>query len=1072
MHHGALLRAALALAAAHTAAARASPVRAERPTARDPALRDYGNTRIWPLPASAVDAGCSATLDPADFAILVAQPAGDPYLAEIAARFLPVVLFNPAGTPWPSRPVLRNVTLTVLDPAVRQVQQGTDESYNLTFSRDCTSAAVTAPTIFGARGALESFAQLIDCGRPALQYGVQGLNVVEGPRFPFRGPLLDVSRHWHPVNGLLGFMDGLAIHKQNVLILGIGIDEVFVVESAAFPNLTVGYGPPGTHVYSREAVKFLVAEANLRGIRLLPYIELVGHDPLNLPELQYCNGVKGGGLFHPLHAEVWEFFDAFWADLRELFAEDYVQLGGDKADISCWKNDPEIEAWNTAAGRPADDLTFIYSHYMTQLMASMAKVGFLPLWYADVFATLNATGTDFAATQTMFNGWSEDTPGSLAGPLRAGAKVIVTSYCFLMPGETCPGFNTNGLAGQQPNWDYNYRCEIQNASLFPADVLPYLGNVVGGGPARWGETTDPTNLWQFTYPAQMGASEKLWSPAALTNGSLYGTRQEVFADHRCYLLLRGIPVQPTSAYSWSCDYEWEPPMPPVTPKNPNPGPHSSWAAPAARRGAGLPALPSADAERELRWARQRAAAPPVAAAAGVAEDLMSLWPYPAGAVSVPCGGAPEPAWRQLCTDCAAVSDDCAVISHGDGSGLEGCQASCLGASGCTEVNWSPATNDCVLRACPPAPVTTPYPGYNAYAAPSVSAPVGINPATFRIVLDAAVAGDAYLQEVARRALDRILWHPAGTFDRPTELASLTIAVADPSVRQIAEGVDESYTLSFSPQCTAARIQAATIFGARHGLETFSQLVQAERISGSYSLGAYFGLFNFTDAPRFGTRGLMVDSARHWLPPNVLLSLMDALSYVKMNKLEVGFGIDWSYTLQSDAFPNLTDSSYGPKGTHLYSRATVQWLVAEANLRGIRLVPFVEVVGHNALCGATPDVCWCGGKPKGNLPHPLHNITWQFFDAFWGDLKELFPETYVNVGGDEVDASCYSGDPEIMVRCLRRPLQLPPRSSLHAHARASPPPYTQHLRPGTLKGATRQTTPHSSWATTTSSRRCS
>ena len=86
MHHGALLRAALALAAAHTAAARASPVRAERPTARDPALRDYGNTRIWPLPASAVDAGCSATLDPADFAILVAQPAGDPYLAEIAAR--------------------------------------------------------------------------------------------------------------------------------------------------------------------------------------------------------------------------------------------------------------------------------------------------------------------------------------------------------------------------------------------------------------------------------------------------------------------------------------------------------------------------------------------------------------------------------------------------------------------------------------------------------------------------------------------------------------------------------------------------------------------------------------------------------------------------------------------------------------------------------------------------------------------------------------------------------------------------------------------------------------------------
>ena len=1028
---------------------------------RDPSLRDYGNTGVWPLPASAVDAGCSATLDPATFAIVAAAPADDAYLLEIARRFLPVVLFNPAGTPS-SRQVLGNVTLTVLDPTIRQVQQGTDERYNLTFARDCSSAAITAPTIFGARLALETFAQLIDCGRPAQQYGVQGLNVVDGPRFPFRGPLLDVSRHWHPVNGLLAFLDGLAIHKQNVLVLGVGIDEAFVVESAAFPNLTVGYGPPGTHVYSREAVRYLVAEANLRGVRLLPYIDLVGHDPLVLPELQYCNGVKGGGLFHPLHAEVWEFFDAFWADLRGVFAEDYVQLGGSDADLGCWSNDPEIMAWNTAAGRPAGDLTFIYAHYMTQLMASMAKAGFLPLWYADVFAALNATGTDFAAAQIMLNGWDEGTPGSLGAPLKAGAKVIVSSYCFLVPGETCPGFNTNGLAGQQPNWDYNYRCEIQNASLFPADVQPYLGNMVGGGPARSGETTDPTNLWQFTYPAQMGASEKLWSPAALTNGSLYGTRQEVFADHRCYLLLRGIPVQPTSAYSWSCDFEWEPPQPPVTPKNPNPGPHSSWAAPALAHLA-LPA-PGADAERQLRWARQLAAAPAAAApgVVGVAEDLMSLWPYPAAAVSVPCGGAPEPAWRQLCSDCAAVSDDCSVISHGDGSGLEGCQASCLGASGCTEVNWSPATNDCVLRACPPAPVTTPYPGYNAYAAPTASAPVGINPATFRIVLDAAVASDAYLQEVSRRALDRILWHPNGTFDRPIELATLSIAVADPSVRQIAAGVDESYTLTFSPQCTAAYIQAATIFGARHGLETFSQMVQAERVSGSYSLGAYFGLFNLTDAPRFGTRGLMVDSARHWLPPNTLLSLMDALSYVKMNKLEVGFGIDWSYTLQSAAFPNLTDSSYGPRGTHLYSRATVQWLVAEANLRGIRLVPFVEVVGHNALCGATPDVCWCGGKPKGNLPHPLHNITWQFFDAFWGDLKQLFPEEYVNVGGDEVDASCYSGDPEIMVRrggrrgqgCRRGgPTHVQCDSQLRTHTRSHtqppppPPPPPSSSRPG-------------------------
>ena len=299
-----------------------------------------------------------------------------------------------------------------------------------------------------------------------------------------------------------------------------------------------------------------------------------------------------------------QFFDAFWADLREIFPEDYVQLGGDEVDISCWENDAEIEAWNVANGHAQNDLTFIYALYMTSMMSSMRKVGFLPMWYAETFGPLNATGTfDFVGSKIIFDGrvcaprsrrrevaervararararracvvrasravarvarahlrpprslcsWDMGTPGSLSAALTSGAKAIVTSYCFLMPGETCPGFPE--INGDQPNWWYNYACELQNASLFSPEARPFLHNMVGGGPARWGEATDPTNLFQFTYPAVMGAAEKLWSPAALTNGSFYGTRQEVFADHRCVLVRRGVPVQPTSAYSWSCDH--------------------------------------------------------------------------------------------------------------------------------------------------------------------------------------------------------------------------------------------------------------------------------------------------------------------------------------------------------------------------------------------------------------------------------------------------------------------------------------------------------------------------------------
>ena len=850
---------------------------------------------------------------------------------------LPCLRFFPNGTAAPGLKRVANVSLVALDASVRQIQQGVLENYTLSWAPDCSSATITGATIFGVRHGLETLSQLVSASRRDGMYRVSGLLIEEGPRFPFRGPLLDCARHWHAPNMLLSFLDSLSFHKQNALIWGVGIDQAFVVESALFPNLTrASFGPPGTHVYSRETVRSLVSEANFRGVRLLPYIEVTApHSPLLMPALQFCNGVPGTGMFHPLHNATWDFFAAFFTDMRGVFAEDYLLLGGDEVDLTCWTNDSEIAAWNQAHGHPTTDLTWILGLYYTNMIAALARAGFKAMLYAEAFGPLQAVGTQFSASDVIFNVWDEGTPGSASPILAAGARVIVSSYCFLMPGETCPGFPQVG--GDQPNWPYNYGCELQNETAFDPAALPFLGNILGGGPSRWGEDTDATNLYAFTYPAQMGASEKLWSPRALTNGSFYGTRQEVFADHRCVLVRRGIPVQPTSAYSWQCEFEWEPPMPPRTPRNPNPR-FSSWGADAVSGGgAGTPetAVVSAHAERVARALRLKAELTSRAAAAGAPhplsgpQDYISLWPLPASATPVTCGGANQPAWVSVCSDCAAQGGDCRYLAHGDGHTLSSCQASCVGMDMCNEINHNPSIGDCVFRACdnPAAPATAPYQGYNVYALPSKTAfPVGINPAHFSVALDASIAQDEYLLEVARRYTELILWHPRGTFDRPIELTTLTISVVNPTIRQVQSTTNESYSLTFSTDCTSATISAQTIFGARHGLETFSQMVQADRLTGSYTLGAYFGLYNIVDEPRFDTRGLMVDAARHWLPPIVLLSIMDALSYTKMNKLEVGFGIDWSYTIQSAAFPNLTDTSYGPAGTHFYSRDMIRYLV--------------------------------------------------------------------------------------------------------------------------------------------------
>lgn len=197
------------------------------------------------------------------------------------------------------------------------------------------------------------------------------------------------------------------------------------------------------------------------------------------------------------------------------------------------------------------------------------KNGFKPVFYAEAWSSLNSTG--FSQWQNvLYDGWDTQTPGSMATLLEAGAQGIVSSYCFLAPTQGCPDNLPNG--GTPDQWT-NRNCRITDPSKFPPTTLPFLKNMHGGHPARWGEATDGTNVYQFTWPALMGAAEVLWSPTAVTaNASI--SRALAWRVARCTMVRRGVPVDPRSGGGNNCDWEYEPAYPPRTPRAPNV--NSSW----------------------------------------------------------------------------------------------------------------------------------------------------------------------------------------------------------------------------------------------------------------------------------------------------------------------------------------------------------------------------------------------------------------------------------------------------------------------------------------------------------------
>jgi hexosaminidase len=159
---------------------------------------------------------------------------------------------------------------------------GEDESYELTVTE--SGAKLTAPAPLGILHGLQTFLQLVQITPTG--FAVPAVAIKDQPRFPWRGTLIDVSRHFIPVDVLKRNLDGLAAVKMNVLHWHLSDDQGFRAESKKFPKLT-GMGSDGLF-YTQEEIRDIIAYAHDRGIRVMPEFDIPGHSRswfLGYPEL-------------------------------------------------------------------------------------------------------------------------------------------------------------------------------------------------------------------------------------------------------------------------------------------------------------------------------------------------------------------------------------------------------------------------------------------------------------------------------------------------------------------------------------------------------------------------------------------------------------------------------------------------------------------------------------------------------------------------------------------------------------------------------------------------------------------
>jgi hexosaminidase len=231
----------------------------------------------------------------------------------------------------------KGLTVTCLAAAPDWPTLGEDESYTLDVAPG--GAQLQAPTATGALRGFETFAQMIATGPDGFE--IAGVHIEDHPRYPWRGLMLDVSRHWMPTEVILRNLDAMAAVKLNVLHWHLSDDQGFRVESKLFPALQQ-LGSDG-NFYSQDQIRQVVAYARDRGIRVIPEFDMPGHTTawfVGMPQLAAAPGPyqieRNFGIFAPVMDAAgdatYTFLDAFAGEMAALFPDPYWHIGGDEVE--------------------------------------------------------------------------------------------------------------------------------------------------------------------------------------------------------------------------------------------------------------------------------------------------------------------------------------------------------------------------------------------------------------------------------------------------------------------------------------------------------------------------------------------------------------------------------------------------------------------------------------------------------------------------------------------------------------------------------------------------------------------
>ena len=432
------------------------------------------------------------------------------------------------------------------------------EGYRLKVEAD--SIKVWSSDAAGRFYADETLKQLAENGRIPL------VEIEDAPRFPWRGILLDESRHFFGKETLKRTLDQMAWHKLNVLHWHLVDDQGWRLDIPGYPELVkygavrpesvrhgdrsqtngVRYGP---HYYAEQDVKDILAYAAARHIKVVPEIELPGHVYAVLaayPELACHPGhlaKRTPRIMWGIEKDVLclgndnaiKFLEDVLDYVCQIFPSDVIHIGGDECPPDMWKTCPKCQARIKALGlKDEHDLQPWVTRHFLAFLAKRGKraLGWEEYLLGDV--PKDAIGMSWRAGV----GGAGHKFMSPAECVKLGHDVVMTprTHCYLDYGQ--------GLEGDP--FEYIGGCvTLEKAYEFdPCEGIPaeLRSHILGGQGNNWSAYTwNEYDLAWKMWPRMCALAEVFWLGEAKPGYADFKARVQA---HRKRLVAQNVNCAP------------------------------------------------------------------------------------------------------------------------------------------------------------------------------------------------------------------------------------------------------------------------------------------------------------------------------------------------------------------------------------------------------------------------------------------------------------------------------------------------------------------------------------------------